>query len=75
MIKFAIAAGLTTASLALAPIATAGPNMSCQAALSWQQAHNAAGSNVDTHSHAAVDAYNAEADAIDATIADACSHN
>ena len=66
-----IAAG---AAVGLAPVAAAGPSMSCMAALDWQAHHNAMGGNVDTSSNAAVDSYNAEADAIDAQISASCGY-
>lgn len=71
--RYLIAAlGIVAAALFGAPEAIAGPDMSCQEALDWQASHNAAGDFVDTTSQSAVDAYNSEADAIDAALWDAC---
>lgn len=70
MRHFIAAVALCAAGLGLAPVASA--DISCQGALDWRAAHDAQGDNVDTSSQGAVDAYNSEADAIDATVASAC---
>lgn len=70
MIKTAIAAALAAAAVTLAPVAHA--DLSCQGAKDWQVAHNNNAGNIDTSSQSAVDAYNSEADAIDAALAQSC---
>ncbi len=64
-----IAAG---AAVGLAPVAGAGPSMSCMAAQDWRDHHNAMYGNVDSSSRAAVNTYNAEAQAINAQLSASC---
>lgn len=68
---FVIAAGGIAASLMLAPVAQASP---CTDAQAWQRHHNESLGSVDSNSQDSVDAYNREADQIDAAITKACGY-
>lgn len=73
MIRTIIAMALSVGVLLGAPVASAGPNMSCSAAVDWRNNHDAMPHKFSLPSQqAAYDAYNAEADAIDAQIRTSC---
>lgn len=72
MKKVVAALGILIWALVFVPVASAGPKMSCQAAIDWQSDHNARGNSVDTSSQAAVDSYNSEARQIDAQLDASC---
>lgn len=70
--KIQIATGLAAIALLIGAAPAAQASTACDDALAWQAAHNAR--KVNTRSKASVDAYNLEADRIDAAIAANCGH-